>query len=108
MHSCGRGFIFQLPEENVIPLSKAFSALVNPDIIAAYELMIEVIMCLKGIFKELNKAYANINLLLKKVNVLDLGPNFIRKTDRHVYKELDNLADLFLKEKSYIPTIKGK
>lgn len=73
MHSCGRGFIFQLPEANVIPLSKAFSALVNPDIIAAYELMIETIMCLKSIFKELNKAYANLNLSLKKVNVLDLG-----------------------------------
>lgn len=66
VHSCGRGFIFQLPEANVIPLSKAFSALVNPDIIAAYELMIEVIVYLKGIFKELNKAYAIFSLPLKK------------------------------------------
>lgn len=53
----------------------------------------------KVCFQRAKQSTHKLLFSLKKLSVLDLGPNFIRQADMSVFKEFNNLTDLSHKKR---------
>uniref|UniRef100_A0A674JEI8 Toll-like receptor 8 n=2 Tax=Terrapene triunguis TaxID=2587831 RepID=A0A674JEI8_9SAUR len=59
---------------------------------------------IKGyVFKELDKLHLEPLFALRKLNVLDLGINFIKRVDMSVFQAFRNLTEIYLKENKIFP-----
>ncbi|XP_074839447.1 toll-like receptor 8 [Carettochelys insculpta] len=59
---------------------------------------------IKGyVFKELDKLHLEPLFPLRKLNILDLGLNFIKRVDMSVFRNFTNLTEIYLKENKIFP-----
>lgn len=54
-------------------------------------------------FQRAKQSTRKLLFSLKKLSVLDLGPNSIRQADMSIFKEFNNLTDLSMKENKMFP-----
>ncbi|XP_019350523.1 toll-like receptor 8 [Alligator mississippiensis] len=59
---------------------------------------------IKGyVFKELDRQHLKPLFPLKKLKILDLGINFIKRVDISVFQEFSNLTQIYLKQNQIVP-----